>query len=118
MAKAVNACGSNTITTSGYGRCNSFSNSSFVVYPNPSSAEINIEYAEPEHTETDETTIVAHTPTAEFEVELFNDQGKTVLKAKSKDGNVRADVSAWRKGIYNLHIISKGERETRSVVID
>lgn len=118
MASAVNACGSNTIAASGYGKCNSVYYSAFVVYPNPSSAEINIEYAQPQHNETSETTLLSSTPSADFEVVLFNDKGKPVLKTKSKSGKVRADVSTWQKGIYNLHIISNGQRETRSVMID
>jgi lysyl endopeptidase len=118
MASAVNTCGSNPVASRGYGQCNPLPNSAFVVYPNPSSAEINIEYVAPQQTETTERIASPSTPSADFEVVLFNDQGKAVLKTQSKNGNVRADVSAFQKGLYTLHIISNGQQESRSVMVD
>ena len=108
---AINACGysgrsnvSVTIKTCG-GRDRE---SSFTVFPNPSSSKLNVTFT-PNDAATDSAKTVTTASTAKesnsYFVELLNEKGAVVAKGWTKaDGKLSLDVSQLPKKIYYVHI--------------
>jgi hypothetical protein len=69
-------------------------NNEIIVFPNPGSEEINIEYSE----------------TTTYQLLLYNSNGNVVFNTKVI-GNYSMDISAFAKGTYFLKIITKNNQQ-------
>lgn len=88
--------------------------SPFAVFPNPANESLTISAVEGENVAAKRA---ASPPVAEFHVKLFDQQGRMLREAKSKDGFVKFDTHQLNEGTYFLHITQGKETIKRQVVI-
>ena len=77
--------------------CNYMAAGNFLIYPNPSDGELNVEYFE-----TEERLEVSNFTEVVFQIELYDKQPKLVLTAESKSGKVNLDTNNLQPGTYFL----------------
>lgn len=101
---ATNACGSTgstlpvTVTKCSY-------LPSYTVYPNPARDEATVVATEP-------ATAARATTAPEFDVVLYNGQGRRVYQGRSQQGQAKLPLRELSAGLYQLHA-GQGSRQER-----
>ncbi|HXH99675.1 MAG TPA: T9SS type A sorting domain-containing protein [Sphingobacteriaceae bacterium] len=94
---------------------NCYYRTSYTIYPNPASQELNISFGDTQSQSNKEKTGVKK----DFEVKIFNDKGKVVRSAKNNSNSnlITLNTSDIENGIYSLHIIDAKEVIKKQIII-
>jgi hypothetical protein len=113
-----NGCGSPSsytgVTVFPNNSCNYMTAGNFIIYPNPSDGELNVEYLDEKEASFLEDS---NFPEVVFQIELYDKQEKLVRTAESKSGKVNLDTNNLQPGTYFLQIRSGKEVFRKQVLI-
>jgi len=127
-ARVNNGCGgwsnySGLTVYPGYG-CGGSGYYSYSVYPNPTSGILTIEAIREEVPEasvltgSEENALAESVEIEEFDYALYDMVGSPVRIGQSSDLRSSIDTSGFKKGMYHLRIVHKGQEETRTVIVE
>lgn len=96
---------------------------SFMIFPNPSDGELNIEYILTDNLIRSQNEEVKPLPSThdpfsgKFRVELYDKNQNLVLSGDSIEGKIRMDTDNLKSGVYFLHILHEGEVQTQQIFV-
>lgn len=94
--------------------CNYLASGNFLIYPNPSEGELNVEYFdEKEDSSLEENNFTEGV----FQIELYDKQEKLVRTAESKSGKVNLETNNMQPGTYFLQIRTGKEVFRKQILI-
>ncbi len=103
--------------------CNYTMSGDFMVYPNPSIGELNVEYMSTEGSNDNQNEnakseeVVDILKKEDFRIELFDKDQKLVKTGNSESGKVTLDTHDLQPGTYFLHIYSGKEVFSQQIIV-